>query len=139
MTRANTDDTDAKGSDIATVRVSFEDLKQALEERREHQRSEETIFRISRSLGGFHDVEAATIERRDPASFFPEGNPHIDIQPVLLYGVEHPLRAPEIAQYPDWLVQRGYCRDHHGFTDEEDMGLYGRSGGTLLSTDGRAN
>jgi len=125
MTQANTgdtDDTDAKGGNITTVRVSFEDLKQVLKKRQERQSREETIFRISPSWGGFDDVETATIERRDPAAHYPEGNPHIDIHPVLLYGVEHPLRAPDAAQYPDWTVQRGECRDHHGFTMEEDMG-----------------
>lgn len=122
MTQTNTDDTGAKGSQITTVQVSFEDFKQVIRARQEHQNREEVVLRISPTWRGFDDVETAKIGRRDPAVFYPDGKPHINLHPGLLYGDEHPLNAPELAQYPNRLDERRRCRDHHGLDMEKDIG-----------------
>lgn len=121
MTREHTDDTDVKGSQIATIRIRFEDLKEALRARQEHQNRDEVVLRLSPSWGGFDEIETAKIARHDPGTIYPDGKPHFDLHPGILYGTEHPAKAPELAHYPYRLDERGNCRDHHGLDEEEDM------------------
>ncbi|MDS0284058.1 hypothetical protein [Haloarcula onubensis] len=122
MTHATTDDSDAKGSEISTVRISFEALKTAIRSRQDQQNQTIAVIRISPTMDGFDDVETARIEREDTRTVYPDGKPHIDIHPCLLVGGERRAETPELAQYPDRLDQRAQCRDSHGLDAEDDMG-----------------
>jgi len=122
MTHATTDDSDAKGSEISTVRISFEALKTAIRSRQDQQSQKLAVIRISPALDGFCDVETARIEWEDTRTVYPDGKPHIDIHPWLLVGGERRAETPELAQYPDRLDQRARCREYHGLDVEDDMG-----------------
>jgi hypothetical protein len=121
MTEENINDGDARGSQIHTVRISFEDLKYVLKQRNQEHKSDIAVLRILPGWG-FDDVETATIDWQDPNVFYPDGKVHIDINPRLLYGAESHWKVPGLAQYPDWHEERVLCREHHGLDVDEDMG-----------------
>jgi hypothetical protein len=122
MTDTNTDDTDVMGSQIHTVRISFDELKTALRASEEHLNRKSAVLRIYPSWGVFDVVETATFHWKSPSTLRPDGTPPIDINPGLLYGSEHPYKAPTPAQYPSRGDEGAKCRDEHGFDMEEEMG-----------------
>jgi len=122
MTEENIDDGDARGSQIHTVRISFEELKTALRASEEHLNRKSAVLRISPPWGVFDDVETATFHWKSSSTLRPDGTLPIDIPPRFLYGSEHRYKAPTLAQYPSKGDERAKCRDDHGFDTEEDMG-----------------
>jgi len=123
MTRKHTDNTEVKGSQITIIKVSFEDLKQALRSRRELQDRGEIVLRISPSWGQFDEVETAKIAQHNPRTISPDGKQTFNLHPGLLYGAKHRAKVPDLAHYPSRLDERIKCRDHHGLDEEKELGV----------------
>lgn len=99
---------------LQTIRVSFDDLEEALRRKSQNDGEGDIVLRISCSESGFDEVETARVARTHPLSgfFAVDFVFAVELDPRRFYGGEDPSDVPR--PFPDWHAEKEQFRQESG-------------------------
>lgn len=114
MGSEHTTNSESRRIALQTIRVSFDDLEEALRRKSHNDGDGDIVLRISCSESGFDEVETARVARTPPLSgfFAVDFVFAVELDPRRFYGGEDPSDVPR--PFPDWHAEKEQFRRESG-------------------------